>query len=220
MLKITKLATERPQAESSNDKEASMRAVWAMLLVFLSQQILQAQMRVNPKWECRGAEALTADQMIARLSSGMDRQNHESAKCICAYVESLAIAGDKRAIPAIARYLDLPNPMTSAEVSAHLSEGKWSPLGGRYPAEEALAEYRQRARPVLVETIRSEATFTQKSENVLELFMLIGAVHPDQAIKVLVDAACEYERAGSGDANSCCHQSAGDAGMRACSTNV
>jgi hypothetical protein len=87
--------------------------------------------------------------------------------------------------------------MTNAEVSVHLSEEKWTPLGDRYPAEEALAEFRQRARPALIETIRSETTFTQRSENALELFMLIGAVHPDQAIKMLVDAAAETSGTGA-----------------------
>jgi hypothetical protein len=172
-------------------EEATMRAVLGMLLVLVIPQILHSQMSVNPKWECRGAEALSAEQMIALLNSEMDRQSHESSKCICAYVESLAIARDERAMPAIARYLDLPNPLTGAEVKTHLAEQKWTPLGGQYPAEEALGEFHQRARPVLIQTIQSETTFTQKSENALELFMVLSAVHPDRAIRMLVDAAAK-----------------------------
>lgn len=168
-----------------------MKILLVVALITFGMLPLHSQVRVNPKWECRGAETLTVDQMIARLNSGMDRQNHASAKCICAYVESLAVARDERAMPAIAQYLDLPNPMTNAEVKAHVTEQKWTPLGGQYPAEEALAEFHARARPVIIETIRSETTFTQKSENALELFMLIGAVHPDHAIKMLVDEAAK-----------------------------
>ncbi len=36
-----------------------------------------------------------------------------------------------------------------------------------------------------------EATFTQKSENALEVVMWIGAVYPDRAIKMLVGAAAK-----------------------------
>jgi hypothetical protein len=98
-------------------KEAFMKATSAVLLGFLSLQLLHAQMRINPLWECHGAETLTAEQMISALNAGMDRQNHESAKCICAYMESLGTARDQRALPVISRYLDLPNPLTTAEVS-------------------------------------------------------------------------------------------------------
>lgn len=166
-----------------------MKAISAVLLGFLSLQQLHAQMRVNPLWECHGAEALTAEQMISELNTGMDRQSHESAKCICAYMESLATAKDQRALPVIARYLDLPNPLTAAEVSRHLSDLHFDPFGDGYPASEALLQFHQWAYPVLIQTIQSEATFTQKSENALEVIMWIGAVYPDRAIKMLVDAA-------------------------------
>ncbi len=145
-------------------------------------------MRINPLWECHSAEALTADQMISSLNTGMDRRDHQSAKCICAYVQSLASAKDERAIPAIAQYLDLPNPLTSAEHAAHISDLRWSPLGYRYPAQEALTEFHQFALPMLIQTIQSETTFSQKSENALQLVMWICDVYPDRTIKMLVDA--------------------------------
>ncbi len=108
-----------------------MRATSAVLLGFLSLQLLHAQMRINPVWECHGAETLTADQMISYLNAGMDRREHESAKCLSAYMESLAVARDQRAMTAIAQYLDLPNPLTSAEVSRHLVDMHLTPFGGR-----------------------------------------------------------------------------------------
>lgn len=59
---------------------------------------------------------------------------------MCGYIESLAIAGDERAIPAIAQYLDLPNLMTSAEVAAHLSDERGTPLSGQYPVCERVRQ--------------------------------------------------------------------------------
>jgi hypothetical protein len=168
-----------------------MRVMSATLLGLLSMQLLNAQMRTNPVWECSDAKGLTAEQMILQLNLGMNRQDHESAKCICDYMESLASAKDQRAITAIAQYLDLPNPLTSTEVGRHLSEMHLEAFGGRYPAQEALLEFHQSAFPVLIQTIQSESTFDQKSENALQVIMWIGAVYPDRTIKMLVDAAAK-----------------------------
>lgn len=168
-----------------------MRTISAVLLAFLSLQVLHAQMRINPLWECRGAESLTADQMISYLNAGVNRQDHASAKCICAYMESLATAKDSRAITVIAQYLDMPNPLTSAELARHPFDQHLSPFEGRYPAQEALGTFHQRALPVLIQMIQSEPTFSQKSENALRLVMWIGDVYPDRTIKMLVDAAAK-----------------------------
>lgn len=162
-----------------------------MLIGFLGLPLLHAQMRVNPIWECHGAEALTADQMIARLNSGMDTQDHDSAKCICSYSESLARAEDLRSLPALARYIDLRDPLTDAEISRHQSDLRFDPFGNKYPVQEAFLQFRQLAYPVLVQTIQSETTFNQRSENALEALMWMGAVYPDRTIKMLIDAAAK-----------------------------
>jgi hypothetical protein len=57
-----------------------MRVMSATLLGLLSMQLLNAQMRTNPVWECSDAKGLTAEQMILQLNLGMNRQDHESAK--------------------------------------------------------------------------------------------------------------------------------------------
>jgi hypothetical protein len=64
-----------------------------------------------------------------------------------------------------------------------------TPFGGQYPAQESMLPFRERALPVLIEAIQSEASFDQKSENALQVIMWIGDVYPDRTIKKLLDAA-------------------------------
>ena len=159
------------------------------IAVFLSANFLCAQAPPQMQMGCGDSGKVSADEQIAMLSKDIDRRDGQTIECMFSYMDGLSRSEDLRALPLIARYLDLPNPRLGRDFGKGGKIGHPVLFGGKFPAINYIIEYRQDAVPILVQTIASESELTLEGKNAVLALMVIEAPDPSKGVRLLAEAA-------------------------------
>lgn len=128
---------------------------------------------------------ISSDEQLDKLTglAGMTDSRH--LECLFSYMNDLSKMRDPRALPRIARYLDVENP----RISRANPIGGGELLGGEYPAITYIVQYRKTALPVLVKELENERSFSLRAKNAVLALMLIEAPDPPAGVRLLANAA-------------------------------
>lgn len=160
-----------------------------LIAAVLSTVSLCAQTPLVMQMECKDSAAISPDERIALLAKEIDRGDKQNLECMFSFMDDLSRSEDARALPLIARYLDVPNPRLEKDLGKGAKIGRPELFGGRFPAIIYIVEYRKEAAPVLVQAIASEPGLTLKAKNATLALMTVEAPDPPKGVRLLAEAA-------------------------------
>ena len=163
-----------------------MRASFILPMVLLLTAVRSnAQTNDRMTMQCSEPAALSADDELATISGEIVRAKGPHLECIFYHMDDLSRRKEPRALPMIARYLDVPNPRRAEDFSI----GRSGPYGGEYPAIEYILWFRKSAVPVLVTTIEDEPSLSLKAKNAVLALMFVEASDPPSGVKLLAEVS-------------------------------
>lgn len=169
-----------------------MKLALTLILGVLVQA--HAQRAPEMQMQCSNTSVAGADAQLQALATGFNPDNKQDLECRFSWMEQLSNAHDSRAIPVIAKYLDVSNPVLERTAASDSHIFTPIPFRGRYPALIYIVEYRGDALPILVDAIAHEPGLTLKTKNAVAALMMIEAPDPPAGVKLLADQAKKEQR--------------------------
>jgi PBS lyase HEAT-like repeat len=124
------------------------------------------------------------DQLVLFLTQQNDARTDPS--CVEYAIDSLTQLRSVKAVPALIKFLDFPEPLSLDEEEGRMAVASGH-RGVRYRAVDALFAIGEAATPSLIEVLRDPATSPIKYKNALTAYLNIHREERDKATKYLAD---------------------------------